>query len=121
MSSDSAVVREVRLAQNQALFRNVNERVGKVVQQLSAGAPVSFVCECAIVDCARQIELTHDEYEAIRRDPTHFFVRPDHVFPEVEVVLEDRESYVIVEKFGAAGRVAAAADPRQGPTEPLTT
>jgi len=117
MSEGSIEVRQVRLAQNQSLFRSVNERVGKVVQKLSANAPVSFMCECAIVECARQIELGHEEYEAIRQNPARFFVRPDHVFPEVEVVVEYRGQYVVVEKFGIGGRVATAADRRQLETD----
>jgi hypothetical protein len=115
MSSDSADVREVRLARNQSLFRSVNERLEKVAQQYTALAPLGFVCECAITDCSRHLELTREEYEAIRKNPTRFLVLPDHVFPEVEVVVEDRGQYVIVEKIGRAGRVAGAADVRQAP------
>ena len=113
MSTDSREVRQVRLARNQALFRTVNERVEKVAQEYTALAPLDFICECAITDCGRPVELTREEYEAIRRNPAHFFVLPDHVFPEVEVVVEDRERFVIVEKFGIGGRVAAAADTRR--------
>ena len=112
MSNDSSDFRHVRLAQNQALFRSVNERVEKVVQHFSADAPVGFLCECPLQDCTSHIELARDEYEGIRLNATHFFVLPDHVFPEVEIVVEDRARYVIVEKIGVAGRVAAAADPR---------
>jgi hypothetical protein len=115
VSSDSGDVREVRLARNQSLFRSVNERVEKVAQQYTALAPLGFICECAITDCGSHLELTRDEYDEIRKHPTRFFVLPDHVFPEVEVVVEDREQYVIVEKIGRAGRVAAAADVRQAP------
>jgi hypothetical protein len=116
MSSDSSDFRHVRLARNQTLFRSVNERVEKVVHRFSADAPVGFVCECAIQDCTSHIELARDEYEGIRLNATHFFVLPDHVFPEVETVVEDRGHYVIVEKFGVGGRVAAATDTRQRPT-----
>jgi hypothetical protein len=113
MSTDSTEVRQVRLARNQALFRDVNERVEKVAEQYTALAPLAFICECAISDCGRRVELTREEYESIRSNPTHFFVLPDHVFPEVEAVVEDRGQFVIVEKFGIGGRVAAAADGRR--------
>ena len=116
MADDSLEARQVRLAKNQALFRAVNEQVEAIsVKQTTAG-PIDFVCECASPDCGGTIELEHGEYEAIRRNPTHFFVLPDHVFPEVENVIGDRGRYVVVEKFGAGGRTAAAvAD--QGRTE----
>jgi hypothetical protein len=116
MSLESLEVRQVRLAKNQSLFREVNERVEAVLLKFPAERrPVGFVCECALDDCSSYIELARDEYEAIRMDPTHFFVLPGHVFPEVERVVEDRGAYVIVEKFGAGGRVAAGTDPRQRP------
>ena len=61
-------------------------------------------------DCGTYIELAQGEYETIRRAPTHFFVLPDHVFPEVETIVDDRGRYVVVEKFGAGGRVVEAID-----------
>ena len=118
MASESTDVRQVRLARNQSLFRTVNERVEKVADQFVVSAPLGFICECAIPDCGKTIELTRDEYEEIRLDGTHFFVLPDHVFPEVEIVVDDRERYVIVAKVGVGGRVAAATDPRRRPTTP---
>lgn len=117
MSTDSDEVRPVRLAQNQSLFRAVNERVQMVADQYISSAPIAFMCECAYTDCGRHIELTREEYEAIRANATHFFVLPEHVFPDVEVVVEDRGSFWIVEKVGTAGQVAAAADRRPPETD----
>jgi hypothetical protein len=105
---DSREARQVRLGKNQALFRSVNERVDRISEDQATHGPVNFICECALPECGSSIELTHGEYEAIREDPTRFFVLPGHVFPEVEDVVEDRGRYVIVEKFGAGGRVAHA-------------
>jgi hypothetical protein len=95
------------IARNQALFRSVNEQISSVSQHFSATA-ITFVCECADPDCLAQIEMAHEEYDALRQDPTHFAVKPGHVFPEAEVVVEDHGRYVIVEKIGAAGRIAIA-------------
>jgi hypothetical protein len=108
MSDDSLEARQVRLAKNQALFRAVNEEVENIAENQTDPGPISFVCECATPDCGSPIELAHGEYEAIRRDPKHFFVLAGHVFPEVENIIDDRGRYVVVEKFGAGGRVAAA-------------
>jgi hypothetical protein len=99
----------LRIARNQALFRSVNDQVSRVSQHFSA-TPITFVCECADPDCIAQINLTHDEYDALRQDSTRFAVKPGHVFPEAEVVVEDHGHYVVVEKIGAAGRVAIATD-----------
>jgi hypothetical protein len=111
--SDLADHRQVRLAQNQTLFRSVNERVDKVVQNFAADGRLGFVCECADRDCGSHIDLSHEEYDAVRQHPTHFLVLHDHVYPEVEVVVDERDRYVVVEMFGAGGRVATATDPRQ--------
>jgi hypothetical protein len=108
MVNESLEARQIRLAKNQSLFRAVNERVEKISAQQPSDGPISFVCECAKPDCGNRIELEQGEYEAIRADPTHFFVLPDHVFPEAEIVIDDRDRYVVVEKIGAAGAVAEA-------------
>ncbi|HET7758913.1 MAG TPA: hypothetical protein VFK62_03240 [Gaiellaceae bacterium] len=44
------------------------------------------------------MELTLDEYERIRSDPTLFVVRPRHDRPDVETVTERHESYWVVRK-----------------------
>ena len=51
-----------------------------------------------------RIALTIEEYHEIRRLPTHFFVRPGHVYPDFERVIAEPDGYVIVEKFGDAGK-----------------
>ena len=78
--------------------------------------PLDLLCECADPNCDAYIELTQGEYEAVRRNPTRFFVLPDHVFPEVETIVDDRGRYVVVEKFGAGARVVEAIDAEAGPT-----
>ena len=112
MASESLESRQVRLAKNQALFRAVNERVEALTNELGTSGQHVFVCECANPECGSRIELTLGEYKSIRRNPTHFFVLPDHVFPDVEFIVDDRTRYVVVEKIGAAGEVAATADAR---------
>jgi hypothetical protein len=110
---DSLDARRARLGRNQVLFRSVNEQVETLSGTQSTASPVSFLCECANLDCGSLIDLSLAEYEAIRQSSTQFFVLPDDVFPEVEAVVADRGSYVIVEKFGEGGRVAATGDARR--------
>jgi hypothetical protein len=102
-----------RAAQNEAVFRRVNERLEEVnegFQLISDNA--QFVCECASIECSDRIEMTLPKYEAMRRVPTHFIVKPDHVLPEEERVVEQHTQYVVVEKFGRAGERARQLDPR---------
>ena len=104
---------ELRLASHEALTRSLNDRVAHIFGNFETFGPLNFICECGIYDCGERIELTAGEYEAIRLEPTHFFVHPDHVFYAIEaVVLEYADSYAVVEKVGAAGRLAVATDPR---------
>jgi hypothetical protein len=104
--------RQERAARNQSLFREVNERINKVMNTLTEFQ--TFVCECAKDDCAEQLELTLDEYEQIRAHPAHFAVSPGHVVPEVErVVREAAGRYDVVEKIAQAADVAAQLDPRR--------
>jgi len=109
--------REERLAQNEALFREVNERVAEVathfIEVETKGEAVEFVCECGRKDCAEPITMTVGEYQAIRAESTRFGVVPAHALPEVETVVERHPTYVVVEKRDPDAReVARETDPR---------
>lgn len=99
------------MTQNEALFREVNERV----QDLAEGGGASVfdcLCECANTDCTFRVTLTREQYEAIRADPKQFVVRPLHFTPEVEVLAAENDSYWIVRKTGEAGEFVEMVDPR---------
>lgn len=107
MSTDDIDHQRERAARNQALFRQVNNRIEELVQRFQLEAEgFSCVCECADVECAERIEVPHDEYERIRRRPTEFIVKPGHELPEVEEVVHRESRWVIVRKIGAAAEVA---------------
>jgi hypothetical protein len=104
-----------RAAQNEAVFRRVNERLEEVNEAFQVATDnAQFVCECAKIECVERIEMTLSKYEALRRVPTHFIVKPDHVLPEEERVVERQTQYVVVEKFGRAGERARQLNPRDG-------
>ena len=116
--------REMRAATYHALFREVNERVKEVNEGFSLVIPMGeWVCECANDTCVERIEMTFDEYEAVRASGTHFFVSPGdvHVWPDVERVRMRNDRYWIVEKVGESGELAERADPRNDGTLPLHT
>ena len=115
--------RERRAANNQSLFRAGNERLKKFNEEwfgtvLPRGG---WVCECANDRCLQHIEMASGEYEAVRQDGARFFVAPsdEHVWPDVERVIERNDRYWIVEKTGTAQEIARRADPRSKP-EPLS-
>ncbi len=110
MDSD---VRSDRAARNEALFRRVNERVEEVNR---AFEPIlddtDFICECADVECMEKIRMTLADYEELRSVSTRFAVKPGHVLPAEELIVEERPDYLVVEKIGRAGERAAELDPR---------
>jgi hypothetical protein len=75
-----------------------------------------WFCECADPACAERIEMTKLEYEAIRAHPKRFPVMHGHELPEVERVVAIQPGYLVVEKLGTAGEVAARSDPRRVPS-----
>ena len=102
-----------RAARNQALFREVNERLQELATSFQEAAGITvFACECADLKCVEQIDMSPDEYEAIRSDPNQFLVAPGHVIPDVENVVAENERFQVVAKIGEGGAVAAALDPR---------
>ncbi len=112
---DTIEVQE-RAAQNQALFREVNERVGKLTETLNRVTRRNdWVCECADTECFEPVEMSLEEYEALRLHPTRFAVFPGdrHVFPEAEWVVERTDRYWVVEKIEVAGRIAMELNPRR--------
>jgi hypothetical protein len=111
---------ELRLARTAALTRSLNERVALISEGSETFGALKFLCECGIYDCGEQIALTAGAYEAIRLEPTHFLVHPEHVHYAVEsVVVDCADGHVVVAKVGAAGRLAVATDPRAASDEPL--
>ena len=103
----------IQAAEEQSLFRKVNERVWAISNSFDALQDVKFLCECPRRDCTEQVSMSLTAYEGLRRVPTHFAVSPSpgHVFLEVERIFAKREGYFVVEKFGEAGAAATRLDP----------
>jgi hypothetical protein len=106
---------EQRAAQNEALFRNVNEEIEKLGQVEPGREPryTAFVCECSDGTCAEQIHLTIDEYEDVRSQSRWFAIAPGHVDERIEHVVRLTDRYLIVEKnTPSSATIAEISDPR---------
>jgi hypothetical protein len=103
---------QVRVARNEALFRDTNEAIERGQWRDSPAKLVRFRCECARLDCNEAVLLTVAEYEQVRSSPRRFALLPGHELTEVERVVEEFDRFVVVEKQDVAGQVAAATDPR---------
>jgi hypothetical protein len=88
---------EVKRAQTEALFRDVNERIAESAQRFEADT-TQFVCECADPNCTHRVEASLDEYEDVRADGATFMLTPGHADTDIERVLEDRGGFHVVEK-----------------------
>ena len=58
---------------------------------------IPFLCECPEPECTEIVQLSMDEYEAVRRQPTSFLQVPDHRVGSDRVVSQ-RSGYVITER-----------------------
>lgn len=108
--------REKRLAQNEALYREINERVQQIAVSHEHGAPdaheYAYFCECSNADCNLQVSLSPAEYEWVRSDPTRFVVAAGHNLPEIENIIREETDHLVIEKQGEAGDYVEHLDPR---------
>jgi hypothetical protein len=104
-----------RRALNEALFRDVNERIAENVEQTEADR-AEFVCECADSSCTERVPATLAEYENVREKSTTFLLAPGHGQPDIEQVVADRDRFQVVEKMQeVVRRTVIRLDPRTRP------
>jgi hypothetical protein len=107
--------RERRLGMNEAVFREVNERVEEIHQTLGMETEtLDIICECGALTCTERISVPIAEYERARGDSTHFLLQVGHEDPTVERMIENHETWILVEKEGTdVEEIAEATDPRR--------
>ena len=104
-----------RKGRNEAIFREMNEKLEQKAQMLVDPRDVErvpFLCECPQLDCVAVATLTLREYETVRTNGLRGLAVPGHQDLSVERVVAENERFVTTEKFGRAGEVFANADPR---------
>ncbi len=106
--------RAERIGLNEALFREVNERVRAINEAFSdILGDADFVCECGQADCTDRIKLPLGDYERVRGDATLFFVKPGHQIRDVEIVVESHDGWLVVRKTEPeAAELVRELDPR---------
>lgn len=105
--------REDRLARNETLFREVNERIKEV--RSPEEDQIEFLCECGVEECKDAISLTVRQYEQLRADPTTFGVVPGHAIGDIEDVVSETERFHVVRKHPSEQDIARSTDPRSRP------
>jgi len=89
--------------------------VNEGIALINAGWEVptlELFCECGTAGCSERVELTSEEYERVRSDPTHFVLRPGHQVDSVEHVLRREGDHLVVANHGTAATSAGRTDPR---------
>jgi hypothetical protein len=107
-----------RQSRNEALFREVNERIAQLGERGQAWSPdgTDFLCECGEEGgCGLRVRVPLDVYDRVRAQDDRFVVRPGHETPEIEHAIEWTDTYVIVDKIAAAEPLVAD-DPRGAPS-----
>ena len=106
--------RQERIGLNEAVFREVNERIEDLAEQFNLqDRPLDLICECGDGNCTERISMTHAEYEQLRSDPRQFAVFPGPDYDDIEDVVERRPGYDVVRKReGEAAELAEATDSR---------
>ena len=100
-----------KIARNNATFRDANDRIETAAADYGFwdGRTVPFLCECSDEHCMTIVRMTLEEYRHVRSNPRWFVHAPGHeeeIGGVIETV-EARDHYVLVEKVGHAGDIAA--------------
>jgi hypothetical protein len=105
-----------RRAKNEAIFREVNERIEELSKRAGVDEADSlfpgFVCECSNDGCTDILEISYQLYDSVREHPRRFLVLPGHEDLDAEVVLDRLENALIVEKRPEVSHIATEHDPR---------
>jgi hypothetical protein len=105
--------RERRLAQNETLFREVNERIEDLaLTHADDEHAYEFFCECSNAACDLKLTLSRSTYERARSDSAVFIVAVGHDLPEIEEVVLRGAGFQLVRKLGEAAELAEETDPR---------
>ena len=75
-------VRRQRRAENQTLFREINDRIEAGAEAHGSDPHAyEFVCECSSLECFERFELTLAEYGRVRDRAQRFIVLSGHEEP----------------------------------------
>jgi hypothetical protein len=92
-----------RIATHVQLLRAMNERTRRTMLRFRGAAVESYVlmCECALPTCNEMVHVSATAYEHVRSDRSWYMVRPKHIYPDLETVVERHDEHWIVQ--GVAG------------------
>lgn len=98
--------RDERIAKNEAVFRAANRQLEEADKEVGGDGMLDVLCECGREGCSGVISMTVAEYDGVHSQDDRFVVVPGHESSEIETVVERREAYFVVDKFGEAEEIA---------------
>jgi tRNA pseudouridine-54 N-methylase len=103
-----------RIGLNEAVFREVNERLEELAGKFeSETGRLDLICECGNSDCEERLRMRREDYERVRADALLFVLVPGHEQPDVEEIVEHNDGYDVVRKqTGTPAEIARATAPQ---------
>ena len=101
---------EQAAARNEALWREVNDRIEEVDETLRVLPDdlLELHCECGNADCEARISITPSEYREVRSDRDTFAVAVGHEDDVIEHVVKRTDRYLVVDKDAVVEREVGA-------------
>ena len=86
-------------AENQSLFREVNERIAEITQRLTSDEAerLEVLCECSRPDCVGRIDVSAEEYDDVRVARDTFIVMEGHHDDAIEDVVRVTDRFAVVQ------------------------
>ena len=100
---------ERRIAAAEINGRRVNEAIER---GRNGSKTPTFLCECGHIGCTTKLTLTIPEYEHVRTGFERFMLAPGHEIDGIDIVVERRDRFLVVEKHGQPGEMARRTDER---------
>lgn len=109
----SSAVSKRRMAENEVVFREYNEKVQKGFDDLAKIAkeeghaelavqddkPLHFFCECSDENCHKRILLKPSAYNEMHANRKRFVIIRGHETDSIEKVVQKKSTFNLVEKF----------------------
>jgi hypothetical protein len=105
-----------RARKNEAAFKQHNDR-RKAFEQgaVDPDERIPFVCECGDPHCYDALELAIPQIDGAHAGKRRYVVKPLHIMPDCERVVEQHQDYWVVEKYAPgespAEQLAESASP----------
>jgi len=101
-----------RMVENEAVFRQYNERLQHSMEELKRMAKemgmnhlvghdvdgLYFYCECSDENCTERVRMDPAKYDKIHHDRKKFIMLPGHEVMSIEVIISKEDGYNVVKK-----------------------